>query len=91
MRRVKTPLKFWNEAKLSLRRRAHLWLLSALAAGFILAIFLILDEERANAGYLILGGVIATFAAYVAEWAKRASQARELARALYVELADRVA
>jgi len=44
-----------------------------------------------NVGFLVLGALVATFASLLSEAAKRPAQARDLARALYEELTDRVA
>ncbi|MBI2294487.1 MAG: hypothetical protein HYU76_00235 [Betaproteobacteria bacterium] len=44
-----------------------------------------------NVGFLVLGALIAMFTTLLGDAAKRPAQARDLARALYEELADRAA
>lgn len=49
------------------------------------------NDWLANVGFLVLGTLIAVFTTLLSERVRRRTQMRDLARALHVELADRVA
>jgi hypothetical protein len=79
-------MKFW-------RRNKGLCLLAILM--FVALVFSIAMMARndflTNVGFLVLGSLLAIFTTLFSEAIKRPAQARDLARALYEELADRVA
>ncbi|NOT38922.1 MAG: hypothetical protein HOP13_00350 [Alphaproteobacteria bacterium] len=70
------------------------WMAIALLLLGALSLYLIfgrIDGMQVNAGFLLLGLVAGTFVSLAVEIAKRPIQARDLARALHVELAEFVA
>ncbi len=84
---VQTVCKSWNRHKWS-------WLLAIcllIAVTFTVVMWILNKEFPTNVGFLVIGGLITTITSLVSERIKRPSQARDLARALYMELADRVA
>ena len=77
----------------SWRRNKELLGLAVVMAAFLAfsIAMMMISAFLTNVGFLILGGLLAVFASLLSETIKRPAQARDLARALYEELADRVA
>lgn len=79
-------MKFWT------RNKELGWLMVAMVIALIFSITMISKSDfLTNVGFLVLGALIAIFTTLLGDVAKRPAQARDLARALYEELADRVA
>lgn len=84
---MQTVCKSWNRHKWS-------WVLAIcllIAVTFTVVMWILNKEFPTNVGFLVIGGLITTITSLVSERIRRPSQARDLARALYMELADRVA
>jgi hypothetical protein len=79
-------MSFWR------RNKELLWLIIAMIIAFAFSIAMIATNAfLINVGFLVLGALLAIFISILSEAIKRPAQARDLARALYEELADRVA
>jgi len=77
----------------SWRRNRELLLLAILmVVALVFSIAMMARNDfLTNVGFLVLGSLLAIFTTLFSEAIKRPAQARDLARALYEELADRVA
>jgi hypothetical protein len=74
------------------RNRELLWLIAAMVITLAFAIVMMATSAfLTNVGFLVLGALLAVFISLLSDAIKRPAQARDLARALYEELADRVA
>lgn len=79
-------MTFWT------KNRELRWLAIAMVIALIFSVAMISRNDfLTNVGFLVLGALIAMFTSLLGDVAKRPAQARDLARALYEELADRVA
>lgn len=68
------------------------WLGIAMLIALIFSIVMMWKSDfLTNVGFLVLGALIAVFTTLLSDAVKRPAQARDLARALYEELADRAA
>ena len=75
------------------RQHKEWWLLAValvMASAFSVAM-IAQGDFLANVGFLVLGALIAVLTVLLGDTVKRPAQARDLARALFQELADRVA
>lgn len=72
-------------------RTALLYSTLSLVALMFALVLIARNDFLTNVGFLVLGALIAVWTTLLSEELKRPRQARDLARALYEELADRVA
>jgi len=79
--------------QLATTHKAEYWKLAVYAGAVLIFAALLIPQEGliGNIGFLILGAIIAFLSVFASDELKRTIQASELARALYEELANRVA